>query len=219
MNIRTMPQRIAVSLVAVVGVAAVVGVFAGVLSMASGFQRTMASSGAEDVAVVLRAGSDGELASGLSAEQVQVIESAPGVLRRDGQPVVSAELYVVVDVEKKSTGLSANVPLRGIQPSGLDVRDNVEIIEGRMFELGKNEFIVGRGAADQFKGLEVGNTIRFGLVEWSIVGMFSDGGGVAESELWSDVRVIQSTYNRGNSFQSARVRLTSPDAITEHPHD
>ena len=78
MNIRTMPQRIAVSLVAVVGVAAVVGVFAGVLSMASGFQRTMASSGAEDVAVVLRAGSDGELASGLSAEQVQVIESAPG---------------------------------------------------------------------------------------------------------------------------------------------
>jgi len=213
LNLRSIPQRLAASLVAIAGVAAVVGVFAGVLSMAQGFQRTMVSAGQEDIAVLLRAGSTGELASGLSAEQVQIISTAPGVRSADGQAVLSGELYVVVDVSKKSTGESANVPLRGVQPGAFLTRENLSIIEGRQFEEGRNELIVGRGAQRQFAGLQVGDVVPFGSTEWTVVGTFEDDGSASESELWADVRVVQSGWRRGNTYQSVRAALESPDAI------
>jgi putative ABC transport system permease protein len=213
MNVLSIRQRWAASVVSIIGVAAVVGVFSGVLSMANGFERTMISAGSDDTVVIVRAGSTGELASGLSNETVQVIASAPGIRRVDDTAMISAELYVVVDVAKKSTNESANVPLRGVQPSAFDVRDNVEIVDGRMFDLGKNEFVVGRGAQNQFSGLEVGSIVPFGLVEWTVVGVFADGGSASESELWADVRVVQDTYRRGNSYQSVRAKLTSGESL------
>jgi len=213
MNLRSIGQRLTASLVAVVGVAAVVGVFAGVLSMASGFEKTMVAAGSTDTAVILRAGSTGELASGISYEQVQIVANAPGVRKEGGVPLLSAELYVIVDVTKKSTGDSANVPLRGVQPGAFAVPDNLSLVEGRQFDTGKNELIVGRGAQRMFEGLEVGGTVPFGVTEWTVVGVFEDDGSVSESELWADVRVIQAAYRRGNSFQSVRVKLQSPEAI------
>ena len=215
LNLRSIPQRLAASIVAIVGVAAVVGVFAGVLSMASGFQKTMVSAGAEDTAIILRAGSTGELASAVSAEQIQIVSTSPGVRRDGNTPMVSGELYVVVDVAKKSTGESANVPMRGVQAGAFDIRDNLELVEGRIFEPGKNELVVGRSAQATFQNLDVGSKIPFGLTEWTVVGAFEDGGGVSESELWADVRVVQSTYRRGNSFQTIRAKLNSPGAIEE----
>lgn len=213
MNLRSMPQRLASSVVAVLGVGAVVGVFAGVLSMASGFEKTMLSAGSEGTAVVIRAGSSSELSSGFGNNQVQVIADAPGVLRDDDGPVVSAELYVLVDIAKKSNHRDSNVPLRGVQAGAFKVRDNITIVEGRQFETGKNELIVGRAAQQTFVGLDVGSVMPFGLTEWTVVGVFEDNGSVSESELWTDVRVLQSIYRRGNSFQSVRVKLESPDAI------
>ena len=215
LNLRSIGQRLAASLVAVVGVAAVVGVFAGVLSMARGFEKTMVAAGSTDTAVILRAGSTGELASGISNDQVQIVANAPGVRKDGGSPILSAELYVIVDVTKKSTGDSANVPLRGVQPGAFGVRDRISIVDGRTFETGKNELIVGRGAQRMFEGLEVGNTVPFGVTEWTVVGVFEDDGSVSESELWADVRVIQAAYRRGNTFQSVRVKLESPDAIED----
>ena len=147
-NLRSIRQRLAASLVAVIGVAAVVGVFAGVLSMASGFEKTMVAAGSADTAVLLRAGSTGELSSGISNEQVQIVANAPGVLRDGDTPIVSAELYVVVDVTKKTTNDSANVPLRGVQPGAFGVRDKISLIEGRQFETGKldpSELLQTRG--------------------------------------------------------------------------
>jgi len=213
LNIRSIPQRIAASLVAIIGVSAVVGVFAAVLSMATGFERTMIAAGATDAVVILRAGSTGELASAVSNEHIQIVSSAPGIRQEDGAPMVSGELYVVVDVAKKSTNEAANVPLRGVQPGAYAIRENMSIIEGRPFEPGKNELLVGRSARQMFRGLEVGGTIPFGLTEWAIVGAFEDDGSVSESELWADVRVIQSTYRRGNSYQTIRAKLESPEAI------
>jgi putative ABC transport system permease protein len=214
-NLRSIPQRLAASLVAIIGVSAVVGVFAAVLSMATGFQKTMVAAGTEDAVVILRAGATGELASAVSNEHIQIVSTAPGV-RRDGDtPMVSGELYVVVDVAKKSTNESANVPLRGIQPGAYGIRENMSIIEGRPFEPGRNEFIVGRSAQRMFKGLELGATVPFGLTEWTVVGVFEDDGSVSESELWTDVRVVQSTYRRGNSYQTIRAKLESPDAIED----
>jgi putative ABC transport system permease protein len=212
-NLRSIRQRLAASLVAVIGVAAVVGVFAGVLSMASGFEKTMVAAGSVDTAVLVRAGSTGELASGIGNQQVQIVANAPGVLKDGDTPVISAELYVIVDVTKKSTNDSANVPLRGVQPGAFGVRDKISLIEGRQFETGKNELIAGRGAVGMFEGLEVGSTIPFGVTEWTVVGIFEDDGSVSESELWADVRVVQAAYRRGNTFQSVRVKLESPQAI------
>ncbi len=212
MNLRSLPQRLAASVVAIIGVGAVVGVFAGVLSMASGFEKTMLSAGSEGTAIVIRAGSSGELSSGIGNNQVQVIAEAPGVVKDENGAVLSAELFVLVDIAKKSNNQEGNVPLRGVQAGAFQVRDNVAIVEGRMFDTGKNEMVVGRAAQQTFAGLDIGSVVPFGLTEWTVVGVFEDNGSVSESELWTDVRVLQSIYRR-NSFQSVRVKLESPEAI------
>lgn len=213
LNIRNLPQRIASSLVIVIGVAAVVLVAAAVLSMAKGFERTMVSAGAEDAAIIMRSGATSEMNSGLSNEEVTIISNAPGIARQDGQPLVSAELYVIVDVRMRSSDTDANVPFRGVQPAAFEVRDNVEMVEGRMFETGRNELVVGRAAQQEFVGLGVGETVKFGLSEWTVVGAFEAGGSVSESELWTDARVLQDVYRRGNSYQSVRVRLEDEAAL------
>jgi putative ABC transport system permease protein len=213
LNIRNLPQRLATSTVAVVGVGAVVLVFAGVLSMASGLERTMVSAGSDNTAVILRSGATSELNSGFGNDQVLIVSNAPGVLKDGDRPIISAELYVLTDVRKRSNDVDANVPFRGVQEGAFDVRDNVRIVEGRQFEPGKNEIIVGRAAQSEFAGLEVGNTIGFGQIDWSVVGAFEANGSVSESELWTDVRVLQDAYRRGNSFQSIRVKLESPESI------
>lgn len=215
LNLRNLPQRVGSSVVAVVGVAAVVLVFAAVLSMAKGFERTMISAGSDDTAIIMRSGSTSELNSGLSNEQTLIIAESPGVLKDGDSAIMSAELYVVVDVKKKSNDSDANVPFRGVQPGAFEVRKNVALISGRMFEPGKNEIIVGRSAQQEFAGLDTGTSIRFGQTEWNIVGAFEADGSVSESELWTDVRVLQSAYRRGNSFQSVRVKLQSEAALDD----
>jgi len=213
LNFLNLSHRVASSSVAVVGVAAVVLVFAAVLSMAKGFERTMTLAGSEDTAIIIRSGSTSELASGLSNEQVLIVETAPGVLRDGDQAVVSAELYVLVDIRKKSNDSEANVPFRGVGPRAFDVRDSTGLTEGRMFEPGKNELVVGRAAQSEFEGLDLGTSIKFGRTAWTVVGVFEADGGVAESEVWTDIRVLQGAYRRGNSFQTVRVRLDDRDSL------
>ncbi|MDH3305652.1 MAG: ABC transporter permease [Gammaproteobacteria bacterium] len=215
LNLRNLPQRVGSSVVAVIGVAAVVLVFAAVLSMAKGFERTMISAGSDDTAIIMRSGSTSELNSGISNDQALIVANAPGVLKDGDSAVISAELYVVVDVKKKSTNTDANVPFRGIQSGAFAVRNNVAMVEGRMFETGKNEIIVGRAAQQEFAGLDTGSTIRFGQTEWQIVGVFEAQGSVSESELWTDVRVLQNAYRRGNFFQSVRAKLQSSASLPE----
>lgn len=213
LNILNLPMRIATSTVAIIGVLAVVLVFAAVLSMAKGFERTMLATGGDNVAIVLRSGAISELTSGFSNEQTLIVENAPGVLKDGDNAIASAELFVVVDIRKKSNNKDANVPFRGIQEGAFEVRDNTQLVEGRMFETGKNEMIVGRGLQQEFVGLEVGDTVRLGRVDWQVVGMFESGGTVSESEIWTDVRVLQDAYRRGTSYQSVRVRLESAESI------
>lgn len=213
LNLRNIPRRLASALVTIIGVAAVVLVFAAVLSIGRGFERTLTSAGAEDTAIVMRTGATSEMSSGLSNEQALIVANAPGVLKVGDKPLVSAELYVVADVEKRSNQEEANVPFRGVDIAAFEVRKNVEMVEGRVFEPGKNELVVGRAAQQEFVGLDLGATIRFGPTEWSIVGVFAADGGVPESELWTDVRVLQGVYRRGNSYQSVRVKLESEEAL------
>jgi putative ABC transport system permease protein len=213
LNIRTMSQRLAPSIVAVVGVTGVVAVFVAVLSMAEGFRATMANTGSADTVMVMRAGSDSEMTSGLTSGDARIIGDAAGIRRTAAGAVASAELFVIVDLPKRTTGTVANVPLRGVQSQAYSVRDNLRIVEGRKFETGRNEIIAGRGAASQFAGLAVGRTVKWGSNTWTIVGIFDTGGTVADSELWCDVGVLQPLYRRGNSFQVVRARLETPAAF------
>lgn len=211
LNLRTIPQRLSSSGVAIVGIAGVVVVFVSVLSIAAGFRGAMQSSGSPSRALVLRTGADSEMTSGFVGEDADVIKQAPG-LRRDGQTAVaSAELYVIIDLPKRSTGTAANVPMRGVEQTALSVRDEVSIVEGRMFEFGTNEVVVGRGASGQFAGLTVGSTVQSGQTSWQVVGVFEADGGVAETEIWVDARVLQGVYRRGNSYQLVLARLESSD--------
>jgi putative ABC transport system permease protein len=214
LNLRTIPQRLSSSAVAIIGIAGVVVVFISVLSIAAGFSAAMRQSGSPQRALVMRSGADSEMTSGLGGPEADIIKQAPGI-RRDGQtPLVSAELYVIIDLPKKSTpDAPANVPMRGIEPTAMKVREEVSLTQGRMFQFGTNEVIVGRGASVQFANLELGNTIVSGQNRWQVVGIFEADGGVAESEIWCDSRVLQGAYRRGNSYQSVLARLDSSDSL------
>jgi len=214
-TLRTIPERKGAALAAAVGIAGVVAVLVGVLSMAEGFRAAMTVSGPEDVALVLRKGADTEMTSGLSREEARLVADAPGVARTADGPLASAELFVVINLPSRATGTDANVPLRGVEKSALEVRGNIRMVEGRKFELGRNEIIVGTGAARSFAGLDVGKKVKVGLNEWEVVGIFSGGSGAAESEIWTDGAVLQAAYNRGDSFQSVYAKLTSPQAFTQ----
>ena len=213
LNLRTIPQRLGSSGVAIVGIAGVVIVLVSVLSIAQGFTAAMQDSGSPSHALVMRSGADSEMTSGLGGPEVDVIKQAPGI-RRDGQTAIaSSELYVIIDLPKKSTNSAANVPMRGVEPTALKVRSDTSIVEGRMFEFGTNEIVVGRGANIQFAGLTVGNEVRSGQNVWKVVGVFEADGGVSETEIWCDARVLQGAYRRGNTYQSVLAQLDSADSF------
>jgi putative ABC transport system permease protein len=223
LGLRTLGQRRGASTAAVFGVLVVVAVFIAILSIAAGFRSTMTSTGDPATVIVLRGGSDSEMTSGISRDSARIIADAPGVLHSAAGPVASSELFVIVDVPKRVAGTDANVPLRGVRPAAFEVRRNFRIVEGRRFETGKNEVIVGQGAALEFAGLEVGHQLRWGDNEWTVVGVFTDGGSLSESEIWCDVDVLQPAYRR-TGFQSVHARLDSAaafqgfkDALTSDP--
>jgi putative ABC transport system permease protein len=224
MNLRALRARLPSSMVSIVGIAGVVVIFVGVLSISEGFRRTLELAGSNRVAVVLRGGATSEMASSFSPEQVRIIEQAPGIARDASGPIASAELFTAVDQIKRSTGTPANAPLRGIEPPGVRTREHFALLAGRMFATGRNEVIVGRGAAQTLNGLDVGATVKWGNDSWQVVGMFADHGSVAESEIWTDSRVLQSAYALGGTFQTVRVLLKTPaafkqfkDALTADP--
>lgn len=213
-NLRSIPQRLWLSLATVSAIAFMVGVLMGFQAMAGGLQSTL-DTGSENVAVVLREGSSrSELNSGLSREQWRLLEEAPGVARgADGEPMASGELYVIADGIKRGETTPSNLPLRGVTPLARDLRDRFDMIEGRFFEPGTNELIVGRGVVAEYQGFEIGDTIRLGVNEWIVVGIFSTGGTVFDGEIWADLPVIQNLYQRGTGVQSVRLALTDTGTI------
>jgi putative ABC transport system permease protein len=214
LNLRTVPARLGSSAVAITGIAGVVVVFVSVLSISEGFRLALAGSGARDRALVMRAGADTELTSSLQGTEVRLIKEGPGVRYEGEAPLISAELYLIMDLPKKSAPDSAaNVPMRGIEPMGMQLREQVSIVEGRMFRFGTNEVIVGKGANHQFLNMSVGDTIVSGQNRWEVVGVFEADGGVAETEIWCDVRTIQSVNRWTNRFQSVLAKLDSADSF------
>jgi putative ABC transport system permease protein len=212
-GVATIPQRLGSSSVVVVGIAGVVGVLVALLAMAAGFENTLRETGTDDTVIVMRAGAQSEINSVVDHDTAVVVSQAVQVLHNaSGQPIASPELVVVATLPKKSDGLDGNVEVRGVGEHAWELRPNVKIVEGRKFQPGLRELVAGKSAKGQFKGLEVGSSLKLNGQQWAIVGVF-DSGDSHNSELWGDTSVVSSTYRRGNSTSSVSMRLTSPDTF------
>lgn len=214
LNLSSLSQRLGSSLVTVIGIAGVVGVLISVLALSTGFRHTIDGSARDDRAIVLSRGAEFEGASGLDREAVAAVMNAQGVMKNAaGEPLASPESLVIAPVSRRSDGMDAYVTLRGIGPSGLEVRPEIQLIEGRVFKSGVREVIVGHSARQRFARLEVGNHINMAGGEWTIVGTFRSGGNTLESGLLGDTATVRAAYN-ANSVSSVTVRLTSPGAFS-----
>jgi putative ABC transport system permease protein len=213
-NVRSVFQRWSSAIVAVLGVAGTVGVFVAMLALAQGFRATLVASGSPLNAIVRRAGADSEIVSSISLEDFRVIEGASGVARDDRGPLSSAEVVVIAAFRLARTGTEANAQVRGVSPRVLDVRDNVRMSEGRFFQPGLAELIIGKSAIKTYEGFVLGDTVRFGGGTWQVVGVFDAGGSAFDSEIWCDANVLNEIYKRPtNIFQSATVHLESESAL------
>jgi putative ABC transport system permease protein len=206
-GLRALPRRLGPSLVVVVGMACVVAVTISILSMSTGFMRTVHSAGRPDRVIVLSHNSQYEFASSISRENALTIADAPGVKRAaDGKPIVSAEALTSLRVTKKSNGLDFNVVLRGLGPEGLALRPEIRLVSGRMFRPATNELIVGKSAQSEFEGLDVGSKVSLPEGDWTVTGTFASGGSQTESEMLGDSETVLSGI-RANAFKSMTVML------------
>jgi putative ABC transport system permease protein len=207
MNLRNLPSRLGSSSVIVVGIAGVVAVLVGLLSMAAGFNNALQSTGKADRAIIMRSGTTSEMNGAMSPGQRATIKAMEGVIYGSG------EIYVVAAIDKVGTDISANVVVRGVEPESFLIRPEVEVVEGRRFEPGRAEIIVGAKAAQEFAGLGVGEVLPVRDQNWTVVGHFTANGTAYESEIWADLNNVQSAYRRGGTSSTMRVLMTSPDAV------
>ena len=213
-GIASLPQRWGASSVIVIGIAGVVAVLVAMLAMGEGFEATLNRTGSETSAILLRSGSQAETNSVITREQLPLVSQLPGIARADnGTPLASAELSQVVNLPTRANGTDANAQLRGVSDTAFALRPQVRIVEGRRFESGKRELVIGVGAQRQYIGLDVGRQIELANQPWTIVGMFESGDS-HESELWADADVLGPTYQR-TAFQSVTVKLDGKDGMRQ----
>jgi putative ABC transport system permease protein len=205
-GIAGLPQRWGASMVIVIGIAGVVAVLVAMLAMGEGFKATLNRTGGDDSAIILRGGSQAETNSVITRDQVPLVSSLPGIARGpDGKPLASPELSQVVNLPSKSDGTDANVQFRGVGPAAWALRSDLKLVEGRRFTPGLRELVAGRGAQQQFNGLDIGKQLKLGNQVWTVVGIFATGDS-HDSELWADADVLGPAYQR-QAFQSVTVKL------------
>lgn len=213
LNIKSLAHRLGTSSVIVVGICGVVAVLVALLSMAQGFRATLEGEAPPSRIIVVREGATSEINGAITFEQAAVIRNLRGISRSDGTPMIGFESYVSVNIPKQANASAANVPFRGVSAASFDVRPEFEIVEGRMFEFGRNEIVVGVGAANQFAGLSLGESIRLRNVDWQVVGLFQAQDSIHQSEIWTDVLMLNAAFNRGSNYSSLVAELDSSDSF------
>jgi len=183
------------------------------MALASGFQAALVTTGSPDNVIVLRKGANNEMYSGLSHQSAGIVAGYPFIARDTaGRPLMSAELFVVVPLERTNNGGLANVVVRGASTRAFEVRKGVTITKGRMFRSGAREVVVGSYYVQRFPNADVGNTVRFANTDWTIVGHFTAGGSAFESEIWGENAQLMPVM-RGEVFQTVTFRMQDPTAF------
>lgn len=215
-NFRSIRARWTSTIVAVLGIAGTVGVFVAMLSLAHGFKATLVASGSPGNALLLRAGSPSEMMGGVTLDSVKIVQDAPGIARDGAGPLITQEVVGVVPFPLITTGTDANVQARGVSPNVLRIRTFVKMAQGRMFQAGLSELVVGSNATKTYAGLKLGDHVAFGGGNWTVVGIFDAGGSAFDSEVWCDSKILNDVLKRpDNVFQSVTVHLTSPAAFSQ----
>jgi len=212
-NLKSIPERWALSAVIGIGLAGVVAVFTALLAMYVGFEKTLTATGRSDVAFILRGGSQSELNSGIGRDEATIIKLAPGIKKgADGQPNASAEANVIAELVRQGDKNSgANITVRGVEAKAFDLRPNLKIVDGRKFTPGLRELIVGRGVTRQFQGAGLGETVRMRGSDWKVVGTF-ESGDAHDSEFWADFDVVATTFQR-RGYSSVTAELDGPNGL------
>jgi len=193
------------------GMALVVYVFATVLMLSAGLETTLVSTGRDDNVIVIRRGAQTEVQSGIDRRQAGIVESLPDVaIGHDGERMMSKEPVVLINLPKRASGKPSNVIIRGVTPTGMALRPQAQIVEGRMFRPGTSEVIAGRSIADGFRGAGVGETVRFASRDWTVVGVFDAGHSGFDSELWGDAEQMLQAFRR-TGFSALLFKLADTE--------
>ena len=213
-NVRSILQRPASTVMTAVSIGLVVAVFVAMLALATGFRAALAKTGSPDNVIVLRQGAQDELSSGISREAARTIATFPHIAAgADGRPLVSPEIYVLLNPDRKNGAGIGNVVARGVDDRAFDVRKGVQIVAGRKFNSGASEVIIGRRIAERFVNMDIGDSLDFGGRKWAVVGHFSSDGSGFESEVWGENEQFMPVF-RGEVYQSVIFRL-APGATLE----
>jgi ABC-type lipoprotein release transport system permease subunit len=214
-NFRNLFRRPVSTATTVVGVGLTVTIFIGAMALAAGFQSVLLKTGSPKNVIVLRKGADSEISSAVSRDAANIIRATPWIATApDGRPLASAEVVVIVAKDRRDRSGSANIIVRGIDPGALLLRDQVKIVQGKMFAPGTSEVIVGKSVADRFPGFALGDQIRFGQQVVTVVGHFAAAGTSFESEVWGDNAVLMPAF-RGDVFQTLTFRLKDPSQFDQ----
>ena len=216
-NVRSLAVRKVTTAVTASGLALVVFVFAVVLMLSSGITHTLAGTGSDGNAKVIRKGSLNELQSGMLPEQLRMLSSIPEVaIGKDGQPLASPELVVLIFLLKEGATddtQGTNIATRGVGPKGLELHPP-KSLDGRLWKPGTSEIVIGRGLAGRMQGMQLGGTARFARRDWTVVGIMDAGGSAYDSEIWGDVEQFEDAFQRRPAFSSVTLKLTDRSALT-----
>jgi ABC-type lipoprotein release transport system permease subunit len=210
-NLRNVVQRPMATLATTVGIALVVAILIGTFALASGFQASLTETGSPDNLMAMRTGADSEISSGVSRDAANILRALSDVATGpDGRPLASAEMVVLINQPRLGQTGSSNVTVRGIDPGGLTLRSQLRMVEGRMFTPGTDEVVVARRMAGRFADCAIGDKLRFGQRDFTVVGHFTAAGSGFESEIWGDNAVLMPALNRDDVFQSVTLRMRDP---------
>ena len=208
--IKNFKSRKTTTAITILGIAMVVFVFAAVLMMAYGIEQTLAATGDEANVMVLRKAASGEISSIISGETGNIIQSLPNISRSaDGKPILSKEPVVIINLKLEGGGFS-NISVRGVSPKIQELRPQMVITEGRMFNPSLRELIVGSSIAKRFAEARLNQTLKFAGNDWTVVGVFSTDGSGFDSEIWGDAVQMLDAFNRGSSISTMTVKLDDP---------
>lgn len=192
------------------GMALVVFVFAATLMLAEGLRKTLIETGSYDNVVVIRRGSQSEVQSGIDRNQASIVETLPQIsIGQNGGQLLAKELVVLITLPKRVSEKPSNVEIRGIGECSLALRPQVKLVEGRMPRPGSSEVIAGQSVARRFKGAGMGETLRFGMRDWTVVGIFSAGKTGYSSEIWGDADQLMQAFRRP-VYSSILFKLRDP---------
>ena len=196
-SIRNLWTRRLTTFLTASGMALVVFVFAAILMLAEGLQKTLVETGSYDNVVVIRKGSESEVQSGVERSQAAIVETQPEVaIGPEGQPLLAKELVVLINLPKRRGDKPGNVVMRGISENSFILRPRVKLVEGRMPRPGTSEIVAGQSIARRFKGVGIAETLRYGMKDWNVVGVFDAGNTGFSSEIWGDVDQLMQTFRR-----------------------